>query len=108
MAAATTTTTTTTHGSNAPDTAAPFKPYRAMSYSLEVEPFWLEFEAKIPELFSTGDNCRVGIVEYLSSSGCARQQISNMTKSREECHKIRSISSLEELNALLGVRNLVC
>ncbi|KAI3322012.1 hypothetical protein HD806DRAFT_545264 [Xylariaceae sp. AK1471] len=93
---------TTAHSFNTADSVNPSKFPRGMYYSLEVEPFWLEFEAKIPDLFSAGGNCRVGIVEYLSTTNCARQQTSNVAEYQGNGNAIRSISSLEELNALLG------
>ncbi|KAI1742959.1 hypothetical protein F4680DRAFT_388269 [Xylaria scruposa] len=73
-----------------------------MLCKLEVEPFWLEFEAKIPELFSASDNCRVGILEYLSSSNSARQHTSNTAQSHEKDLAIQLISSLKELNGILS------
>ncbi|KAI1168438.1 hypothetical protein F5B18DRAFT_598367 [Nemania serpens] len=88
--------------SNMPDTVIPLKFSCDMLCSLEVEPFSLEFETKIPELFSTSDKCRVGVIEYLSSSDGVRQETSNTTQSREKVQEIQLILSLEELNGLLG------
>lgn len=93
--------------SNMPDTVIPLKFSCDMLCSLEVEPFSLEFETKIPELFSTSDKCRVGVIEYLSSSDGVRQETSNTTQSREKVQEIQLILSLEELNGLLGVGDLV-
>lgn len=92
--------------SNMSDTVIPLTFSRDRLCALEIEPFSLEFEAKIPELFSASDKCRVGVIEYLSSSNGVIQQTSNPTQSGEKTQSIRLISSLEGLNALLDVGDL--
>jgi hypothetical protein len=73
---------------------------------LEVEPFWPEFETRIPELFSVNDNCRVGFIEYLPFSNSEGQHAGDTTESGEEDSVTQVISSLGELNTVLGVCDL--
>ncbi|KAI0549993.1 hypothetical protein F4679DRAFT_544427 [Xylaria curta] len=71
--------------------------------NLEVEPFWLDFVTRIPELFSANDNYRVGALnENLRSSDGAQKHTSDAAQYCEKDSAIKLISSLEELNAFLN------
>ncbi|KAI0193438.1 hypothetical protein F4808DRAFT_358368 [Astrocystis sublimbata] len=83
------------------NSAVALKISSGMLRSLDTEPFWAEFETRIPELFSTNGNCRVGI---LSSSNSAQQQARNTTVATQsgDNSAIELVSSLEELDAVLS------
>ncbi|KAI1116751.1 hypothetical protein F5Y14DRAFT_439594 [Nemania sp. NC0429] len=84
------------------DTVIPFKLSRDMPRSLEAEPFVLEFETKIPNLFSTNADCRVGLVEYQSSPNGLGRQIGDATQAQEKTQAIQLISLEDQINSLIN------
>jgi hypothetical protein len=75
----------------------------------ELEHFWPEFEAKLPDLFITeASNCEVEIIEIVSSSNFSppRAVKGERIGSEGEGNLVERISSVEELDTVLHVRGL--
>jgi hypothetical protein len=72
--------------------------------------FWLEFEAKLPDLFITeAVDCQVEIVEIVSSSESSLPQqmvTRERIESGDEGDVIKWISTIKELEMVLDVRYL--
>lgn len=84
----------------------PLSPLRSIIDEHELEPFWSEFEAIIPNLFITeASNCKVEIIEIASSNFSPSQQIVTEERIQPENNRnsIERVSSIEELNIILQV-----
>ncbi|KAI1125641.1 hypothetical protein F5Y10DRAFT_246502 [Nemania abortiva] len=73
--------------------------------SPELEPFWPEFEAKIPDLFSSSDHSKVGFVEHFNT--CLDGSQSGTPPAGNSEIGMRWISSLEELNSILSEKSTI-
>jgi hypothetical protein len=87
----------------------PLSSLRSIMDKHELEHFWPEFEAKLPDLFITeASNCNVEIIEIVSSSNSSptRAVKGERIESDGEENLVERISSVEELDTVLHVRGL--